>query len=135
VQGARGFPMLQVNCYQPRVYTYCSAKPKASVVLSARVHPGETVGSWMMKGTLDFLTGPSILADMLRSTFCFIILPMLTPDGVVQGNYRTSLAGCDLNRKYENPLKVFLSISIYIPPYITTKNYARSSLLSSRSHS
>ena len=28
---------------------------------------------------------------------------MLNPDGVVNGNYRSSLAGEDLNRRYANP--------------------------------
>ena len=28
---------------------------------------------------------------------------MLNPDGVVAGNYRTSLAGNDLNRKFDHP--------------------------------
>ena len=34
-----------------------SALIKKGVVLSGRVHPGETNGSWMMKGAIDFLTG------------------------------------------------------------------------------
>lgn len=33
----------------------------------------------------------------------FKIVPMLNPDGVIIGNYRTSLAGCDLNRKFDDP--------------------------------
>ena len=28
---------------------------------------------------------------------------MINPDGVVNGNYRTSLAGCDLNRRWKTP--------------------------------
>ena len=32
---------------------------KKGVVLTARVHPGETNSSWMMKGFLDFLMGNS----------------------------------------------------------------------------
>ena len=31
---------------------------------------------------------------------------MLNPDGVVVGNYRTSLAGLDLNRVYRKPSQV-----------------------------
>jgi cytosolic carboxypeptidase protein 2/3 len=30
---------------------------------------------------------------------------MLNPDGVTNGNYRCSLAGCDLNRRWKFPSK------------------------------
>ncbi|XP_078664837.1 uncharacterized protein LOC144907542 isoform X9 [Branchiostoma floridae x Branchiostoma belcheri] len=78
---------------------------KKGVVVSARVHPGETQASWMMKGLLDFLTGESETAKELRHNFIFKIVPMLNPDGVIVGNYRCSLAARDLNRNYRNPRK------------------------------
>jgi cytosolic carboxypeptidase protein 2/3 len=79
---------------------------KPGVVISARVHPGETVGSWMMRGVLFFLTDPeSEEARLLRENFVFKIIPMLNPDGVINGNYRCSLAGCDLNRRWKFPSK------------------------------
>jgi hypothetical protein len=37
---------------------------------------------------------------------------MLNPDGVIHGNYRCSLLGCDLNRKWHTPNK-FLHPTIY----------------------
>ena len=46
-----------------------------------RVHPGETNASWMMKGVIDFLTGPSMDAKLLRDNFVFKVIPMLNPDG------------------------------------------------------
>nr|XP_031315447.1 cytosolic carboxypeptidase 2 isoform X5 [Camelus dromedarius] len=81
------------------------AAAKKAVVLSARVHPGESNGSWIMKGFLDFILSKSPDAQLLRDTFIFKVVPMLNPDGVIVGNYRCSLAGRDLNRHYKTILK------------------------------
>jgi len=74
-----------------------------AAVLSARVHPGEANSSWMMEGVLRLLMGDSPAARLLRERFVFKIVPMLNPDGVVVGNYRCSLAGTDLNRRWRRP--------------------------------
>ncbi|CAK0799793.1 unnamed protein product [Prorocentrum cordatum] len=58
-----------------------------------------------MKGILDYLTGASLDARILRDNFVFKIIPMLNPDGVVVGNYRCSLAGQDLNRLWGDPCR------------------------------
>ena len=81
------------------------SQAKRGVVVTARVHPGETNGSWMMKGLLDFLTSSADDAKILRDLFVFKIVPMLNPDGVIIGNYRASLTGRDLNRNYRTTLK------------------------------
>jgi len=61
------------------------------------VHPGESNSSYMMKGIIDYLTGPTLNAKILRDNFVFKVVPMLNPDGVIIGNTRCSLAGVDLN--------------------------------------
>ncbi|XP_041855885.1 cytosolic carboxypeptidase 1 isoform X3 [Melanotaenia boesemani] len=81
----------------------CQFRNRPLIFLSARVHPGETNASWVMKGTLEFLMGTSPLAVSLREAFIFKIVPMLNPDGVVNGNHRCSLSGEDLNRQWQNP--------------------------------
>ena len=76
---------------------------KKGVVLFGRQHPSETVGSWTIKGAIDFLLGDSDEANYLRNNFVFKIIPMINVDGVICGNTRTSLSGCDLNRRWTNP--------------------------------
>ncbi len=78
---------------------------RRGIVVSARVHPGETNSSWMMKGLLEYITGQSPTAKDLRNKFIFKIVPMINPDGVIVGNYRCSLAARDLNRNYRHPRK------------------------------
>ncbi|CAM9165423.1 unnamed protein product, partial [Ectocarpus fasciculatus] len=73
------------------------------VVVSARAHPGETNSSFMMEGFMTFLVSEDPAALHLRNSFVFKVVPMLNPDGVIHGNYRCSLAGCDLNRAYRSP--------------------------------
>lgn len=64
------------------------------------MHPGETVSSFIVEGIIQFLIGDSDAAKKLRDTYVFKVIPMLNPDGVVLGNYRTSLSGQDLNRQW-----------------------------------
>uniref|UniRef100_A0A8D2IPI3 Peptidase M14 domain-containing protein n=1 Tax=Varanus komodoensis TaxID=61221 RepID=A0A8D2IPI3_VARKO len=56
------------------------------VVLMARVHPGESNASWVMKGTLEFLLSSEPIADLLRHCFIFKVIPMLNPDGVINAS-------------------------------------------------
>ncbi|KAG8431546.1 hypothetical protein GDO86_018315, partial [Hymenochirus boettgeri] len=99
-----GNPVYLLTITSPSTNLTVSAKKKA-VLVTARVHPGETNGSWMMKGFLDFILSDSPDAQLLRDTFIFKVVPMLNPDGVIVGNYRCSLSGRDLNRNYKSMLK------------------------------
>ncbi|KAK1939992.1 Cytosolic carboxypeptidase-like protein 5 [Phytophthora citrophthora] len=79
-------------------------KQKRLVVISARVHSGETPANFMLDGMLQLLLHPEDeSAISLRRHFVFKIIPMLNPDGVCQGFYRTDTRGVNLNRVYEDP--------------------------------
>ena len=56
-----------------------------------------------LQGCMDFLLGESAAACELRRQYVFKIVPMLNPDGVINGSYRCGLAGCDLNRQWDRP--------------------------------
>ena len=79
---------------------------RQAVIIIARQHPGETVGSYVVQGCIDFLMGNSEEAKKLRELYLFKIVPMMNPDGVLVGNSRTSFAGCDLNRRWGKPSEI-----------------------------
>ena len=77
------------------------------IVISARVHPGETHGSFVCEGLMRFLTNNLQVNNLLeQNNIVFKIVPMLNPDGVISGNSRTSVVGVDLNRKWHDPSEV-----------------------------
>ncbi|KRX79333.1 Cytosolic carboxypeptidase 1 [Trichinella sp. T6] len=91
-------------------------KSRDIVVLSARIHPGESNSSWMMHGMINYLISDHPFAKLARSKFIFKLIPMLNVDGVINGNHRCSLAGKDLNRQWVAPER-----SMY-PSIYHTKN-------------
>ena len=52
---------------------------KPAIILSGRVHPGESNASLMMHGMIDYILGPSSYALELRKNFTFYVVPMLNP--------------------------------------------------------
>jgi hypothetical protein len=95
------------------------------VVVTSRVHPGETPASWAMQarvcaartpsvqspplgaaqGLLQFATSESSEAAELRRAVVLKVVPVLNPDGVIDGNNRCNLRGVDLNRMYTPALR------------------------------
>jgi hypothetical protein len=74
---------------------------RQAVILTSRVHPGESNASFVIEGVIDFLLDlNSSIARDLRKRFIFKIVPMLNPDGVINGNFRTCVNGKDLNRMW-----------------------------------
>lgn len=64
----------------------------------------------MLEGMVDFLLSNTEEAEYLLSHFVFKIVPMVNIDGVVHGNTRAELIGCDSNRKWADPHKYYQPI-------------------------
>ena len=76
---------------------------KKSIIFTARVHPGESNGSYVIQGVIEYLLSNDPGAKNLRKNFIFKIVPMLNPDGVIRGNFRMNILGKDLNRMWDEP--------------------------------
>uniref|UniRef100_A0A3B3CUA3 Peptidase M14 domain-containing protein n=1 Tax=Oryzias melastigma TaxID=30732 RepID=A0A3B3CUA3_ORYME len=88
------------------------AAHKKAVVVTARVHPGETNSSWVMEGFLDFLLGDSEDAQVLRDNFVFKVEKGLTPFPVCGTTSGTPLL-CNYALKSAPRLRAEMEVLLY----------------------
>ena len=92
-----------------------SVKKRQAVVFSARVHPGETPSSFILEGLMKMMCEEKEGVRHLLGLYVFHFIPILNPDGVVLGNYRSCIEGVDLNRRWQSSeLPVILALRRYI---------------------
>ena len=85
---------------------------RQSIIFTARVHPGETSGSYVIESVINNLLNNSVYSNSLLDKYIFKIIPMLNPDGVIHGHYRNNILGKDLNRMWQDP-RANLTPTIY----------------------
>ena len=85
VLGRQKVVTLTVLCFNFKEDSEAGKESKKYVVITARVHPGESNSSWVMRGLLRHLSSNHPNAQVLRKKFIFKIIPMLNPDGVIHG--------------------------------------------------
>lgn len=108
---------------------FLPASERKIAIITARVHPGESQASWMAHGLIKFLLSDAPIAIMLRNKFVFKIVPMINIDGVIVGNYRTSLAAKDLNRNYRYPRQQIFPVIWYVKEIIRQNKRAGRDIL------
>ncbi|EAY17568.1 Clan MC, family M14, Zinc carboxypeptidase-like metallopeptidase [Trichomonas vaginalis G3] len=89
---------------------------KPYIFITARIHPGESNSSYLMRGFMQHLLNDSPESKFIRQNHIIKIIPMLNIDGVIEGFYRTSLSGNDLNRMWGSP------DAVIHPVILNTKN-------------
>lgn len=91
----------------PNLFPNSKQRPLKSkvpvVVITSRVHPGETPASYLLEAMIRSILQPTKLMEALRRQCVFKIIPCLNPDGVYRGHYRADQFGVNLNRSYISP--------------------------------
>ena len=92
---------------------------RESIIFTARVHPGETSGSYVIESVINNLLNNSIISNSLLDKYIFKIIPMLNPDGVIHGHYRNNILGKDLNRMWKDPQENITPTIYYLKKLIS----------------
>jgi murein tripeptide amidase MpaA len=106
-QSVEGRPMSLLSLGMPGDTTP-EGKPKKTVWIIARQHPGESMAEWFVEGLVKRLAGwgdwsGDPVARKLLDRVIFHIVPNMNPDGSVHGNLRTNAVGANLNREWMEP--------------------------------
>ena len=93
---------------------------KPNIIFTARVHPGETPGSFVIENLINNLLNEKNMS--LLDKYVFKIIPMLNPDGVINGHYRNNILGKDLNRMWNDPRNNMCPTILYTKNLISMSN-------------
>jgi murein tripeptide amidase MpaA len=74
--------------------------PARHVVIVGRQHPPEVTGSLALMRFVEEIIGDSSLARSFRNEYRVLLVPLLNPDGVERGHWRSNMGGVDLNRDW-----------------------------------
>jgi hypothetical protein len=93
-KSARGTPLLQIDIQtEPDI-------DKPYVVLIGRQHPPEVTGAYALIPYVETILNGSDLSQQFLKDFNLLVIPMVNPDGVEDGNWRFNTGGMDLNRDW-----------------------------------
>lgn len=93
-KSARGRPLLQIEIQtEPET-------DKPYVVMVGRQHPPEVTGAYALMPFVETILDGSELSELFLDQFNLLIIPMVNPDGVEDGNWRFNTGGMDLNRDW-----------------------------------
>lgn len=84
-----------------RQFTLAQTTNANYVFLIGRQHPPEVAGSIGLMSFVDTLAGDSRLAKKFRRQFRTVVVPLMNPDGVEHGQWRSNLGAVDLNRDWQ----------------------------------
>ena len=73
---------------------------QATLVVIGRQHPAEVTGAQALEPFVETLLDDSDLSRRFRATHRIVVVPMLNPDGVEAGHWRTNAGGKDINRDW-----------------------------------
>jgi hypothetical protein len=116
-------PLITITDFAAEEGDPCPIESRALVYIVSRAHPSESVASWALEGFINKLLDDSHSSKAMRKLLVFKIVPMLNPDGVLVGNFRTNLSGDDLNRRFDTPSQFFHpSVNYSKPRFMHSSN-------------
>lgn len=83
-----------------RMLSFGNPEAKQVLLVIGRQHPPETTGSEALMDFVSRLAADTALARKFRSRMLVLVVPLMNPDGVVEGNWRGNADGKDLNRDW-----------------------------------
>ena len=83
-----------------RMLAFGNHDAKRVVLVLGRQHPPETTGSRALMAFIDALAADTPEATAFRANTRVLVIPLMNPDGVVEGHWRTNANGVDINRDW-----------------------------------